>query len=175
MNAPCAGQWKLFDSTDLVDHVRARQLCETCPIRATICTDSLKAAKKEAGKYGANYGPLGTWAGQLHSAHPIPIHVQLNVVDAGEETYDLVKAIAAEFGTTADHILGTTRRVDVARARHVLCWLLHTDGVSLSEIGRRIGRDHTTVHHAVRRVERDAELQAKAVAIRDRHDALEAA
>jgi len=63
MNAPCAGQWELFDSTDLVDHLRAAAICQTCPLIVE-CRKELEAAKRDA--YAPiKYGPAGTWAGRL--------------------------------------------------------------------------------------------------------------
>lgn len=60
---PCAGRWELFDSTDVLDHREARELCNACPMLAD-CHDRLLAASKHV--YGGpEYGPRGTWAGTL--------------------------------------------------------------------------------------------------------------
>jgi hypothetical protein len=58
---PCAGLWKLFDSTDPVDHIEARALCMGCPMLLE-CHDRRMAAHRN--QY-STYGPTGTWAGQL--------------------------------------------------------------------------------------------------------------
>lgn len=62
---PCAGQWKLFDSTDPVDHKEAVALCNGCPI-ITHCAQQLAESRAES--CSPAYGPAGTWAGQLVGA-----------------------------------------------------------------------------------------------------------
>lgn len=65
---PCAGLWEVFDSTDEVDHRKAKTLCGECSI-LTACAARLESARKEAHKGGSgDYGPQGTWAGQLIGA-----------------------------------------------------------------------------------------------------------
>lgn len=60
---PCAGLHELFDSIDLVDHREARNICDTCPLIAA-CRAELEATRAAA-KPGRDYGPQGTWAGEL--------------------------------------------------------------------------------------------------------------
>ena len=53
-----------------------------------------------------------------------------------------------------------SRRVRVAKAKHICCYLLnkHTE-MSTGEIGDYMGyKDHSTIRHAVQRVERDEVL-----------------
>jgi hypothetical protein len=64
---PC-GKHVLFDSTHPACHVEARALCLECPMLA-LCRDRLDAARKDA-LSGKDYGPQGTWAGQLVGAGP---------------------------------------------------------------------------------------------------------
>lgn len=59
---PCAGLWRLFDSTSLEDHDRAKKLCAVCPALAS-CRDLLAETRRTA--YAPSYGPAGTWAGEL--------------------------------------------------------------------------------------------------------------
>jgi hypothetical protein len=59
---PCAGLWRIFDSTKLADHQEAAALCATCPILED-CNASLTETLKRA--YKKRHGPRGTWAGQL--------------------------------------------------------------------------------------------------------------
>lgn len=69
----------------------------------------------------------------------------------------IVAAVAAEVGTSRQELLSRNRRPAVVRARHLAMYLARelTDA-SLPDIGRAFGgRNHTTVLHAVRRVERD--------------------
>lgn len=62
-------------------------------------------------------------------------------------------------------LLGDTRARSVARPRQILMYLLRTYlGVSLEEVGRLVGRDHTTVMHAVGKI---AQLAMTDVQIRE--------
>lgn len=69
---PCAGLWELFDSTDELDHVKAKTLCGECPMRVE-CDQRLETARNRAHRgqtrtNGSEYGPQGTWAGRLIGA-----------------------------------------------------------------------------------------------------------
>jgi chromosomal replication initiator protein len=68
---------------------------------------------------------------------------------------DIVKATATEFGLEQDELLARDRRPTVALARQVAMYVARElTTYSLPEIGRRIGnRNHTTVLHAVQRVQ----------------------
>lgn len=61
----CEGRWALFDSTHAADHKRAAEFCAVCPIRLD-CASNLEEARRDS--LMANYGPEGTWAGQLLKA-----------------------------------------------------------------------------------------------------------
>lgn len=60
---PCASCPPLFESTDLYDHMQAKKICDACPM-IEACADLLADVKLAYG-YGYQYGPRGTWAGQL--------------------------------------------------------------------------------------------------------------
>ena len=80
---PCAGQWKLFDSVDLFDHQRARAMCQTCPL-IDACRSRLNLARDEQ---HANYGPQGTWAGELVGGLSRQACRDKEVIAAQEESY----------------------------------------------------------------------------------------
>lgn len=61
----CEGRWALFDSTHAADHKRAAEFCKVCPIRLA-CRALLDDARRD--QLMTNYGPEGTWAGQLLKA-----------------------------------------------------------------------------------------------------------
>ena len=69
---------------------------------------------------------------------------------------DIIKATAAEMGVSVNEIMSTRRQRSIVIARHVGMYVAKTiTNRSLPEIGRRFGgRDHTTVLHAVRTMER---------------------
>ena len=62
--AACAGKWELFDSTDVLDHIEAKKICATCPIRSTC--DALYLDVAHASHPRGM--PSGTWAGRLRGA-----------------------------------------------------------------------------------------------------------
>lgn len=155
--APCAGQWELFDSTDLVDHIAARRICRTCPL-ITGCQQRLEQARRDQTYPGC--GPQGTWAGELLSPHPIP-HGVADWLDDYDETspiWQLAELVARGFKTTPYHLLGSTRRVEVTNARHVMWWVLRARGMSLPEIGKAVGRDHTTILRGCQKVDQNDAL-----------------
>ncbi len=57
---PCASMPRLFDSTNLADHVIAKQVCESCYF-IDWCKERLEHARDMA---YPGHGPQGTWAGQ---------------------------------------------------------------------------------------------------------------
>jgi Bacterial dnaA protein helix-turn-helix len=69
---------------------------------------------------------------------------------------DSIAYCARLFRVTKDDILSRRREARQAMARQSAMWLTkHTTKLSLPEIGRRFeGRDHTTVIHACRRVDK---------------------
>lgn len=84
---------------------------------------------------------------------------------------DIIRATAQEWQVTEAGIRSPRKQAAEVEARHAVCWLAKklTDR-SLPEIGRLIGgRDHTTVHYAIQRVER---LRRDNDALRARLDAL---
>lgn len=62
-----------------------------------------------------------------------------------------IAAAAADHGVTEDEIRGYDRRPHVVAARDQAMQAAHERGVPLAEIGRVMGRDHTSVMHAVRK------------------------
>ena len=68
---------------------------------------------------------------------------------------EIQKATAEHFGLKQADLLSQTRTRSIARSRQAAMWLCKQLTVrSLPDIGRRFGgRDHTTVIHAVRRIE----------------------
>ncbi len=84
------------------------------------------------------------------------------------DAIDLIQAAVEKyFGISQRQLCGGSRRADRVRARHVGMFLARElTTYSLPEIARRFGKtDHTTVLHAVRKIEaqaaQDAGLQAE--------------
>ena len=68
---------------------------------------------------------------------------------------DIQKLVATHFNVSRADILSSRRTANVVRPRQIAMYLAKTMTLrSLPEIGRRFGgRDHTTVLHAVRKIE----------------------
>ena len=69
-------------------------------------------------------------------------------------THHAFAAVVVQYGYDRKALLAKDAHKSVAAARHVVCWLLHRAGLSYPEIGRQLGRDHTTVLSSYRHVER---------------------
>jgi chromosomal replication initiator protein len=68
---------------------------------------------------------------------------------------DILRIVAKHFGVSRQDLLSSRRTANVVRPRQIAMYLAKTLTLrSLPEIGRRFGnRDHTTVLHAVRKIE----------------------
>lgn len=79
----------------------------------------------------------------------------------------IVRTVADHYGITLTDILSERRTANVVKPRQIAMWLAKTlTGHGYPFIGTRMGgRDHTTVLHAFRKIERvrqvDGELQAQ--------------
>jgi chromosomal replication initiator protein len=81
-------------------------------------------------------------------------------------------ALAARaYGAGIGDLVGQSRRSALVRPRHIAMWIARrATNQSLPQIGRAFGgRDHTTVLHAVRRIER---LREKHPGLKQETDAL---
>jgi len=76
-----------------------------------------------------------------------------------------VVAAAEAFGTTPEVLLGTDRSRAAADARAVAMTAARIHGHSLPKIARHFDRDHTTVLHATRRIEKTPPLRDLAAKI----------
>lgn len=66
---------------------------------------------------------------------------------------EIVDAAARESGISRADILGKSSVRDIARVRQYAMWKASQAGISSKQVGRFFGRDHTTVLHAVSRIE----------------------
>ena len=67
------------------------------------------------------------------------------MIRIGPSTRLIVAAVEARTGVDFDEIVGRSRRARTVYARQLVYWALHHDGVSASETGRQLDRDHSTV------------------------------
>ena len=77
--------------------------------------------------------------------------------------YPLVKEIckmaASELGIEPEQILSTAKSKSIAAARHISMYVLYRKGLSYSEIGRLLEKNHATAINAYRKVEMTPLLQ----------------
>jgi len=76
------------------------------------------------------------------------------------------QATAAFYGVTVDQLISRQRKQAIMRPRQVACFLGKTLGQnSLPEIARHMGgRDHTTILHAIRKIQSKIETDKKLAA-----------
>lgn len=78
---------------------------------------------------------------------------------------DIIEKVSEAFKVHRQDILGRAKYDFILPARFALCKILYERGMSYSQIGRVLDRDHTTIMHAVRRaeyiMERDKSYAAK--------------
>lgn len=61
----------------------------------------------------------------------------------------ILDAVSAFYGVPVDEILGKSRKSEIAHARHVAWYVMwNVLGMGLNPIGRLFDANHTTVHHA---------------------------
>ena len=63
--------------------------------------------------------------------------------------FTVLNDVAAEFGVSTNDILSPSRVADVARARAWVCRCAYDRGMTLTAIGRRLNRDHSSVSAAI--------------------------
>lgn len=66
------------------------------------------------------------------------------------KTRAIAKQVSAETGVRLADIMGRSRLAYLCRIRELVCYIANRNGISHSQIGRVLRRDHTTIMHAVR-------------------------
>lgn len=72
----------------------------------------------------------------------------------------LIGQVSADTGVPVSDILSADRTQPIAHARQLCMWLGRDAGISISQIGRALGRDRKTVLHGIRAVENRMKEQA---------------
>ena len=67
--------------------------------------------------------------------------------------YGVLEAVASTSGVTVAEITGPVRTERCVRARDVVVAILRARGMSYPEIGKLLHRDHTTIMHAISRID----------------------
>ncbi len=75
--------------------------------------------------------------------------------DRKAQVDDIIRCVAQHYHLNTSDLLGSRRSQDIVRPRQVAIYLAkHLTTRSLPVIGRAFSRDHTTVLHSIRRIER---------------------
>lgn len=62
---------------------------------------------------------------------------------------DIARSICLQKGKSVASVLGPSRKPEDCRIREIICYIAREKGFSYPQIGRAIGRHHTSVLHAV--------------------------
>jgi len=86
--------------------------------------------------------------------HFIAILLNFNIIYDSNKKVDITDAIIKKICTLAgkniDQIKCRSRKQDIVFLRHIICYILHKKGFSLSQIGLKLNRNHATVLHSIR-------------------------
>lgn len=116
---------------------------------------------------------FGRWIERQARLNPMPkpawfcIVAELNTIPRQPKIEEIQRVVRTAYRLTKAEFVAERRTAPVVRARQIAMYLAKTMTCrSLPEIGRRFGgRDHTTVLHAVRKIEalivRDTQLAAE--------------
>lgn len=78
---------------------------------------------------------------------------KISVQKRSQNPGEVIEVVCKHFNVSKKAILGPARSRIIARPRQILMYLLRIElGLALEEVGRIVGRDHSTVIHAVDRI-----------------------
>jgi chromosomal replication initiator protein len=77
-----------------------------------------------------------------------------------QEPQKILSVVATTFGLQLSDLKGSSRKKALVRARHIAIYLIRENTeLSLPEIGRIMGRDHTTIYHAHQKINNERCIQ----------------
>lgn len=74
---------------------------------------------------------------------------------------DVIRTVSAELSLTPQNVVSDNRAYEFVHARATIATILHRHGMGYAAIGRRIGRDHSTVMHLIREFPKYARRDAR--------------
>ena len=77
---------------------------------------------------------------------PDPIQLDPNSLTWHEELTQLINTLAVARNTSLAMVRGRRRRADIVKARKSIAKAVEPYGYSLTQIGRAMNRDHSTIH-----------------------------
>lgn len=87
----------------------------------------------------------------IHPTFTEADHTAIRGIHGRATVRTIIADVAQVSGIAPSSITGPCRAVEFVRARDVVCYIASREGMSYSQIGRVLNRDHTTVMAAVRR------------------------
>ena len=132
-----------------------------------------KAAELQAEAYPAETDPPGPQLAPIANV-VIADAAEIAFLDLRITVDKIQRIVCKEFGISRSEICSGRRHSNVVRPRHIAMYLSkHMTDRSLPQIGRMFGnRDHTTILHAIRKIEQcmeaDADLAAIVMALEQR-------
>lgn len=146
------------------------------PIVAELRLEFARQEREELLEYLAQSQPPSI---ESEETNPMRALVQEHYLPAGlqdsQDSEMVLQRVCDEFHLTAENLFAKNREIAVARARHVLMFLLYVDTkLSYPDIGSMLGgRDHTTVMHGVAKIEtaitEDRQLEEQVKRIRSKY------
>lgn len=150
-------------------HARAERIKSLARVdRPVICLSASQRSRAINNEPGASVDYSTMWFYDLVKAGE---GTRLPKIEGKTRIDQIQMACAKHFGVTRSDILSARKTAKVVRPRHIAYYLSKVLTLkSLPEIGRRFSnRDHTSILHGIRKIERlrqaDAEVEADVTAI----------
>lgn len=95
-------------------------------------------------------------ASEVQAPDVVAQYREIPVVIAKKSAAKLMDEVAEDFGTTVQVLKGISRNREIVHARQMAMYRVRKErpDLSLPVIGRAFNRDHTTVLHAIRKIEK---------------------
>jgi chromosomal replication initiator protein len=160
-------EWGLHAEIDLPDLATRQVILRRLAREAELPPDTAGAIDSLAASAGGNVRRLqgaltrliahSSLQGRSIDAELAAFVLGSDVPAGGDDDVErITRAVAARHGTEPERIASGGRAPELVRARHIAIYLCRElTQLSLPQIGARFDRDHSTVLHAVRKIERE--------------------
>ena len=85
----------------------------------------------------------------------------MDVVKEHSEILDIQEKVCGYFSVSFKNLTGSCREKRFVRARHIAMYLCKQQGFSYPDIGQAFNKDHTSVIHAVKKIEKQLKTDSK--------------
>lgn len=128
--------------------------------RARLESEAREKRRKEYLKLQAEIKPVAKTASELDEI--VSFYKELDVsAPKLKLASDILKEVSDRVGIPVKTLLGASRNRNIVFARHFAIWVVHNErpDLSLPTLGRIFNRDHTTILHALRKMEAQKNLK----------------